>query len=71
MSLDELRRMAQDADDDPFEDWEEYSVQRGEVEEELIFGLNPVERMFLAIGLFLVVSILSFLILLVTESIVI
>lgn len=70
MSLDDLRKKALDADDDPFSDgYEGASVARREVSNDKLFGLNPVERMFLSIAFFLVVSVLSFLILLLSDSI--
>lgn len=67
MSLEDLRRkaLAQD-EDDPFEG---SGLAAGEQAEDLLFGLNAVERMFLSIGLFLVISIFSFLILLLAGSI--
>ena len=67
--LDSLRQSALAADDDPFESWESSAVRRQEVDEGKIFGLNAVERMFLSIGLFFVVAVLSFLLLLLTSSI--
>lgn len=66
MSLEELRQKALAADDeDPFS---EYAATAQE-KEDLLFGLNSVERMFLSIGLFMVVSIFSFLLLVLTSSV--
>jgi hypothetical protein len=63
MSLDDLRRQALESSDatgfDP----------RAVADDDLLFGMNAVERMFVSIGLFLVVSILSFLLLLLSGSI--
>jgi hypothetical protein len=67
MSLEDLRRKAlAEDDDDPFADSSFALEDEGE---DLLFGLNAVERMFLSIGLFLVISIFSFLILLMADSI--
>jgi hypothetical protein len=67
MSLEDLRRKAlAEDDDDPFAD---SGIALQDESEDLIFGLNSVERMFLSIGLFLVISIFSFLILLMAGSI--
>lgn len=68
--LSNLRKIAQELEeDDPFE-LDSAAVGKGQVRDDKIFGLNPVERMFLSIGLFLVVSVLSFMLLLLTDSIV-
>lgn len=64
MSLEELRRKAIDQAEDPFG-----PAAQEESAEDLLFGLNAVERMFLSIGLFLVVTIFSFLLLLMSDSI--
>lgn len=70
MSLDDLRRKALAADDgDPFAEMMGGAAVAQAPEEDLLFGLNALERMFLAIGLFLVISILSFLVLLLSGSI--
>lgn|SRR5690606_6253036 len=54
-------------EDEP--DFEDAQVLVKNVDDGKIFGLNAVERMFLSIGLFLVVSVLSVLLLLMTDSI--
>ncbi|MBL1135332.1 MAG: hypothetical protein DPW16_21540 [Chloroflexi bacterium] len=68
-SLNSLRYKALAEDDDPFSGFEDKAVSRREVDEGRIFGLNAVERMFLSIGLFLVVTVLSVLLLILTDSI--
>jgi hypothetical protein len=68
-SLDSLRYKALADDDDPFSGFEDQAVSRREADEGKIFGLNAVERMFLAIGFFLVVTVLSVLLLIITSSI--
>lgn len=65
MSLEDLRRKAIDESEDPFS----AAAAQEEYGEDLLFGLNAVERMFLSIGLFLVVTIFSFLLLLMSDSI--
>jgi hypothetical protein len=65
MSLEDLRRKAIDEAEDPFGP----AAVQEEYGEDLLFGLNAVERMFLSIGLFLVVTIFSFLLLLMSDSI--
>jgi hypothetical protein len=65
MSLEELRRKAIDDAEDPFGS----AAAQEEYGEDLLFGLNAVERMFLSIGLFLVVTVFSFLLLLMSDSI--
>lgn len=69
-NLDELRRKALESDEpeDAFFGNVANNVQR--VDDGKIFGLNAVERMFLSVGLFLVVSVLSVFLLLITSSIV-
>ncbi len=68
MSLEDLRKQAlESAEDDPFADSSYGRVI--EEEDDLLFGMNAVERMFLSVGLFLIVSILSFLVLLLSGSI--
>jgi hypothetical protein len=69
MGLDDLRKQALDADDDPFDDGAAVAVARREIVDDKMFGLNPVERMFLSIGLFLVILAISVLMLLITDSI--
>ncbi len=68
-SLNSLRYKALAEDDDPFSGFEDKAVTRREVDEGRIFGLNAVERMFLSIGLFLVITVLSVLLLILTDSI--
>lgn len=63
MSLEDLRRKAIEEVEDPF------GPGLQEADDELLFGLNALERMFLSMGLFLVVTILSFLLLLMADSI--
>jgi hypothetical protein len=71
MSLDDLRKRAlADSDSDPFAELVgSGGAMAQSQEEDLLFGLNAVERMFLSMGLFMTVSILSFLILLMSGSI--
>lgn len=68
MSLEDLRKQALDsAEDDPFaESGYGRVIESGD---DLLFGMNAIERMFLSVGLFLIVSIMSFLILLLSGSI--
>ncbi len=67
--LDELRQMVIDQDEPEWEDLDSVAVKGNEVDDGRIFGLNAVERMFLSIGLFLVVTVFSVLLLLITDSI--
>lgn len=68
MSLEDLRKQALEAaEDDPFADSSYGRVIQEE--DDLLFGMNAIERMFLSVGLFLIVSILSFLVLLLSGSI--
>lgn len=68
MSLEDLRKQALDAaEDDPFAESGYGRVIQEE--DDLLFGMNAIERMFLSVGLFLIVTILSFLILLLSGSI--
>jgi hypothetical protein len=70
MSLDDLRKRAlADSDSDPFAELVGSGGAVAQQEEDLLFGLNAVERMFLSMGLFMTVSVLSFLILLMSGSI--
>lgn len=64
-NLDELRSAAQD--DDPFESLDAVLVR--EEDEGKLFGLTAIERMFLSMGLFGIVLVGSFLLLIVTDSI--
>ena len=66
MSIDDLRELALKEDEPEFSDFNA-EAERGR--DDKIFGMNAVERMFLSVGLFLVVSVLSFLLLLLTDSI--
>lgn len=66
--LDELRNLAlENLDEDPY--FGEFEKMIAKPQSDLIFGLNPVERMFLSIGLFLVTMVGSIFMLLVTGSI--
>lgn len=67
--LDELRQMVIDQDEPDWEGLENAAVKGADVDDGRIFGLNAVERMFLSIGLFLVVTVFSVLLLLITDSI--
>jgi hypothetical protein len=64
--LDALRRSTLE-DDAVSEQYERYLA--GEVRSDRIFGLTPVERMFVSIGCFLVTSLGGFLLLLVMDKI--
>lgn len=70
-SLEELRRRALE-NEEP--DDEAFGVIAGDakpIQDDKIFGLDPVERMFLSMGMFLVVGVFSVLLLLITNSIVV
>ncbi len=64
--LDELRQLAIEADAPQFEG---ISDVIAEEEDDKIFGLNAIERMFISVGLFLVIAVVSFLVLMLTDSI--
>lgn len=52
-----------------FNDYEDSAVQRSEVADGKLFGMNPVERMILSIVLFLTVSVLGAALLFITGTI--
>jgi hypothetical protein len=64
--LDDLRQAALNQDDDPLE-----SHQRAvaKVEDDRLFGMTALERMFLSVGLFGITLVISMLLLIVTDSI--
>ena len=62
--LDDLRRAAQSKEDSPGE-----SMSASRVQDDRLFGMTAVERMFLSIGLFGVVLAVSVMLLLATGSI--
>lgn len=64
--LDELRRSALE-DEVDFENYEAYLA--GEVRSDRIFGMTPIERMFVSIGCFLMTSLGGFLLLLLMDKI--
>lgn len=64
--LDELRQLAIEADAPQFEGIGDVIAEE---EDDKIFGLNAIERMFISVGLFLVIAVVSFLILMLTDSI--
>lgn len=68
--LDSLRRSVLERDEPDDVQFGVIASNTKAVQDDKIFGLDPVERMFLSIGLFLVVSVLSVLLLLITDSIV-
>ncbi len=70
-NIEDLRRSLLERDEPDDVDFGVIASGAKPVQDDKIFGLNPVERMFLSIGLFLVVSVFSVLLLLITESIVI
>lgn len=65
-NLDELRQLAIEADAPQFDGIGDVIAEE---EDDTIFGLNAIERMFLSVGLFLVFAVVSFLVLMVTDSI--
>ncbi len=67
--LEELRQLTLAAEEPSFDDFEASAVKAREVDDGKIFGMNAVERMFVSVGLFLVVTVFSVLLLLVTDSI--
>ncbi|NDJ86992.1 MAG: hypothetical protein GYB66_14020 [Chloroflexi bacterium] len=67
--LDKLRELALQQDEPDFEGYEGIASSTPEEDDDRIFGLNAVERMFLSIGMFFVVTVLSVLILMLTDSI--
>jgi|GEM_PF-945371 len=69
MSLDDLRQAAIDQDDPIVSSSNFDDPVIIEDDDDRLFGMNAIERMFLSIGLFGIVLILSFLLLLVTDSI--
>lgn len=64
--LDELRQLAIEADAPQFDGLGDVVAEE---EDDTIFGLNAIERMFISIGLFLVIAVVSFLVLMATDSI--
>lgn len=68
-NLDELRQIVLDKDEPGAGDFGEIAAGTQTVDDGRIFGLNAVERMFLSMGLFMVVTVTSVLLLLVTSSV--
>lgn len=69
-NLDDLRRSVLERDEPEDQQFGVIASGARPVQDDKIFGLDPVERMFLSVGLFLVVGVFSVLLLLVTDSIV-
>lgn len=65
--LEHLRQLALENEEPSFEDFSNVVVK--ETDDGRIFGMNAVERMFISIGLFLVVTVFSVMLLLLTDSI--
>lgn len=66
--LNDLRKLAsQQVDDTSMPIGAE--IETESVQDDKLFGLTAIERMFLSIGLFLIVSVVSLILLLATESI--
>ncbi len=66
--LEDLRRSALE-EEVPVDAYEDYLVR--EVHSDKIFGMTPVERMFLSIGCFVLTSLAGFFLLLIMDKIVI
>lgn len=64
--LDDLRQATLDQDDEPIVS---HRASVAKEDNDRLFGMNPIERMFLSIGLFFLTLVGSVLLLLVTESI--
>ncbi|MCB9436776.1 MAG: hypothetical protein H6673_07245 [Anaerolineales bacterium] len=67
--LEHLRQLALDNEEPSFDDFSSVAVRAQDVDDGKIFGMNAVERMFISVGLFLVVTVFSVMLLLVTDSI--
>lgn len=64
--LDDLRQAALNQDDDPLESHQRAMAQ---VDDDRLFGMSALERMFVSIGLFGITLIISMLLLVLTDSI--
>lgn len=68
-NIEELRKKVLEREEPDAESFGAIQAGTQVVDDGRIFGLNGVERMFLSIGLFLVVTMFSVLLLLMTDSI--
>lgn len=68
-NIEELRKKVLEREEPDLESFGAIDKSTQRVDDDRIFGLNGVERMFLSIGLFLVVSMFSVLLLIATASV--